>query len=62
MNEIKINLDIRKIIPPKWWFVFTPWRWNYFFIYKKRYLKPVFTIESPTKFPEIQLYEKDSKQ
>lgn len=59
MDEIRIDVDIRKIVPPKWWFIFIPWRWSHFFVYKKRYFNPVFTIEKPKKFPEIQLYEKE---
>jgi len=45
MESISCNVDIRKIVSPKWFYVFLPWKWNHFFIYKKRKLKPVFTME-----------------
>jgi hypothetical protein len=43
------NFDVRKIVPPKWYFIFIPWKWAHFFIYKKRTLRPVFTMEKPVK-------------
>jgi len=51
VDEIRIDkLDIRKIVPPKWYFIFIPWKWAHFFIYKKRQLRPVFIMEKPVVF------------
>ena len=47
MQEVRIDIDIRKIAPPKWYYVFLPWRWAHFFIYKKRKLRAEFHMETP---------------
>ena len=55
MNIIKmVDIDSRKIVPPQWWFIFLPWRWIHFIVYKERKLNPVYTEENPK--PKMKPY------
>jgi hypothetical protein len=58
MKEISCNFDgfdIRKIVPPKWYYIFLPWHWKWFFIYKNRKLKAVFSIDKPFEVDKLKL-------
>jgi hypothetical protein len=51
------DFDMRKIVPLKWYYIFLPWYWKWFFLYKKRKLKAVFSIDKPFKVDKLKLKE-----
>jgi hypothetical protein len=46
MKELKTTkFDVRKIVKPKWYYMFNPFRWPHFFIYKKKIINRKRIIE-----------------
>ncbi|MDO8641371.1 MAG: hypothetical protein Q7R33_07475 [Nitrosarchaeum sp.] len=53
MNIVEINVDIKQIVPPKWYYIFLPWKWDHLRKYRKRTLKAVWTMEQPREIKNV---------